>query len=95
MAAYVIANIRVTDPDGYEEYKKLSGPTLEAHGGRFLVRGGETSVLEGNWTAGRSIVLEFPDADRARAWWNSAEYAAARDIRRRTADADMVLMVGI
>ena len=95
MAAYVIANIRVTDPEGYEEYKKLSGPAIELYQGKFLVRGGETSVLEGKWAEGRSILLEFPDAERARAWWSSAEYTRAKEIRQRTAVTDMVLVEGI
>jgi uncharacterized protein (DUF1330 family) len=95
MAAYVIANIRVTDPEGYEDYKKLSGPSLQAYGGRFLVRGGETGILEGEWAPGRVVVLEFPDADRARAWWDSEEYDRARQIRHRTATADLILVQGV
>ena len=94
MPAYVIANIRVKDPEGYKEYMKLSGPALEAHGGRFLVRAGDTSVLEGNWDTGRLVVLEFPDSAKAREWWNSPGYARAREIRQRTAITDMVLVEG-
>jgi uncharacterized protein (DUF1330 family) len=95
MAAYVIASIRVTDPEGYEEYKKLSGLALEAFGGRFLVRGGDTSILEGDWAHGRVVVIEFPDSDRARAWWDSEEYDRARQIRHRTATADLILVEGV
>lgn len=95
MPAYIIANIRVKDPEGYEEYKRLSGPALAAHGGHFLVRAGETTVLEGTWSTGRLIVLEFPDSGRARAWWNSPDYVPAREIRQRTALTDMVLVEGI
>ena len=94
MPAYVIANIRVKDPEGYKEYRKLSGPALEAHGGRFLVRGGEASLLEGDWDTGRLVVLEFPNSARARAWWNSPDYVRAREIRQRTAVTDMVLVEG-
>ena len=94
MAAYVIANIRVKDSEGYKEYKKLSGPAMEAYGGRFLVRGGDTAVLEGEWEAGRVVVLEFPDSATARKWWNSPEYVRAREIRQRTALTDMVLVEG-
>jgi len=94
MPAYVIANIRVKDPEGYKEYRKLSGPALEAHGGRFLVRGGEASLLEGDWDTGRLVVLEFPDSTKAREWWNSPDYARAREIRQRTAITDMVLVEG-
>jgi len=73
---------------------KLSGPALEEHGGRFLVRGGDTTVLEGEWGSGRQVVLEFPDSTRARAWWNSPDYIRAREIRQRTAITDMVLVEG-
>ena len=95
MPAYVIANIRVNDPEGYKEYMKLSGPAMEAYGGRFLVRGGETTVLEGEWQSGRTVVLEFADSDTARAWWNSPEYVRARKIRERTAVTEMVLVEGL
>ncbi len=94
MPAYVIANIRVKDLEGYKEYMKLSGPALEAHGGRFLVRGGDTTVLEGDHDTGRVVVLEFPDSAKAREWWNSPDYVRARKIRQRTAITDMVLVDG-
>ena len=94
MPAYVIANIRVKDPEGYKEYMKLSGPALEAYGGRFLVRAGDTTVLEGDWDTGRLVVLEFPDSARARDWWHSPDYTRAREIRERTALTDMVLVEG-
>ena len=94
MPAYVIANIHVKDAEGYKEYKKLSGPAVEAYGGRFLVRGGGTEVLEGDWDTGRLVVLEFPDSTRARAWWDSPDYVRAREIRQRTAVTDMVLIEG-
>jgi len=95
MPAYVIANIHVKDAEGYKEYMKLSGPSLEAHGGRFLVRAGDTTALEGNWETGRLIVLEFPDSTTARKWWNSPDYLKAREIRERTAIADLVLVEGV
>ncbi len=94
MAAHVIVEIEVTDPIGYEEYRKLSGPAIAAHGGRFLVRGGKTETLEGNWQPKRLVVLEFPSVEHARKWWASKEYGAARAIRRRTAKTDMIVAEG-
>jgi uncharacterized protein (DUF1330 family) len=94
MPAYVIANIHVKDPEGYQEYVKLSGPALAAHGGRFVVRGGDTIALEGDWNTGRLIVLEFPDSSKAREWWNSPDYVRARKIREKTAVTDMVVVEG-
>ena len=60
MAAYVIVEIEVTDPVGYEEYKKVASATVEKYGGKYIVRGGATEVLEGNWKPKRIVVLEFP-----------------------------------
>jgi uncharacterized protein (DUF1330 family) len=95
MPAYVIASIDVHDPDGYEEYKALSTGAASAHGARFVVRGGAVDVLEGAWEAPRVVVLEFPDADAARRWWDSPEYAEARAIRQRTASTDMIVVEGL
>jgi uncharacterized protein (DUF1330 family) len=66
MAAYVIVDVDVHDPDAYEEYRRQTPATIDAYGGRFLVRGGATSVLEGNWTPKRVIVIEFPSVARAK-----------------------------
>jgi uncharacterized protein (DUF1330 family) len=95
MAAYVIVDIEVTDPAGYEEYRKLAAPAVAAFEGRFLVRGGATSTLEGNWHPHRIVLLEFPSADRARAWWSSDAYRDARAIRQRTAVTDMIIAEGV
>ena len=95
MAAYVIVDIEVTDPAGYEEYRKLAGPAVAAYGGKFLVRGGKTATLEGNWHPRRIVVLEFPSVQRAEAWWASEEYRAARAIRQRSAVTNMVVAEGI
>ena len=95
MAAYLIAEIEVHDTSGYEEYRSLAGATLSAFGGRFLVRGGNTEAIEGDWSPRRMVIIEFPSAERARAWWSSPEYRAARAIRQRTAATRMVLADGV
>lgn len=95
MAAYLIAEIDVHDRAGYEEYRKLAGTTLSAFGGRFLVRGGATETIEGGWAPQRMVVIEFPDAARARAWWVSPDYHAARAIRHRTATTRMIVADGV
>lgn len=95
MAAYVIANIKVTDPAGYEGYKKLAGPAIEACGGRYLVRRGKTDVLEGEWYPERMVVLEFDSVEKARAWWESTHYAAAKKIRQRTAISSVIIVEGM
>jgi uncharacterized protein (DUF1330 family) len=73
----------------------IVAPTVEAYGGRYIVRGGETAALEGEWQPGRVVVLEFPDSDRAKEWWNSPEYAPAKEIRQAIATTDMIVVDGV
>lgn len=94
MSAYVIVDIQITDPVGYEDYKKLTPATLTAYDGRFVVRGGSTETLEGDWPHGRIVVLEFPTVERAKEWWNSPEYAGPKVIRQRTSNTKMILVEG-
>ena len=69
MAAYVIAEIEITDPEGYKAYTQVVPATIAAYGGRFIVRGGAAEVLEGEWPSLRRVVLEFPSVEAAKAWW--------------------------
>ena len=94
MAAYIIVEVDVTDAAGYEDYKKMVPPTLTAHGGKFVVRGGACETLEGNWRPPRVVVLEFPSVARAKAWWASDEYRAAKALRQRTAKSKMIVVEG-
>ncbi len=94
MAAYVIVEINVTDPERYEEYKKCVPPSIEAYGGRFLVRGGATETLEGDWDPKRFVMLEFESVDRAKEWWGSEEYRGPRDMRWSASDARMIVVEG-
>ena len=90
----MIVDIEVTDPGGYEEYKKLAAPSVSAYGGRYLVRGGKVDVLEGRWETNRFVLLEFESAEQARRWWGSPEYGVAKGIRHRTARTKMILVEG-
>ena len=92
--AYVICDIDVTDPDAYEAYKALAGPSVAAHGGTYLVRGGATEVLEGDRTPNRVVVIEFPDGEAARGWWDSPDYREARAIRAPAATASVIVVEG-
>ena len=95
MAAYVIVEISITDPTEYEEYKKLTPAAIAAYDGRFVVRGGKTVSMEGNWQPERIVVLEFPSVARAKEWWNSDEYSKAKEIRQRTAHTKMIVVEGV
>jgi uncharacterized protein (DUF1330 family) len=94
MAAYVVVNIEVLEPESYEEYKRLAPPSIRAYGGRYIARGGAVDVREGDWTPRRLVILEFPTVEQARAWWESPEYAPAKALRQRCARADLVITEG-
>ena len=94
MPAYIIAQINVTDPTKYQEYVKLAGPAGAKHGGKFLVRGGAKTVLEGDIPFTRIVIQEFADAATAKKFYNSPEYQAARKHRVGAADFNMVILEG-
>ena len=95
MSAYIIVEIDVTDPERYEAYRKVSPGAIAANGGRFVVRGGETVVLEGDWAPKRLVVLEFPTLDAAQAFYQSPEYREARAVRAGAATLNMVAVAGV
>jgi uncharacterized protein (DUF1330 family) len=95
MSAFVIAEIAISDPDGYEKYKPLAGASVEAHGGTYRVRGGAVETLEGPAVEERIVVLEFPDAEAARDWYHSDEYGAARPLRQAASSGRMFLVEGL
>lgn len=95
MAAYVIAEVQVTDAERYEDYRKLVPASVEWYGGRFLVRGGRAELLEGDRDPQRMVILEFESFERAKAWWASEEYREARDLRQRTALSRLILVEGV
>jgi len=94
MPAYVAVQVVINDPVTYERYKKLTPGSLESFGGRFLARGGATEALEGTWKPQRFVLLEFPSVERARAWWDSPEYAEAKKLRQASASTEMLLIEG-
>jgi uncharacterized protein (DUF1330 family) len=94
MAAYIIADVRVTDPAVYEEYRRQVKATLDQYGGRFLVRGGAANQLEGGWEPQRIVVLEFESPERARAWYDSPEYQPLRRLRQSASEGRFILVEG-
>jgi len=94
MAAYVIVEVSIHDPAAYEDYKKLTPVAVAAYGGKFVVRGGQAEILEGDWQPERIVVLEFPSVERAKEWWNSEMYTAARMIRQLAASTKMIVVQG-
>ena len=95
MAAYVIAEIDVTDPQLFQEYAKGVPATIGAYNGKYVIRGGAVETKEGGWNPARIVVLEFPSMDQARKWYHSPEYAPALAIRLRAANAKVILVEGV
>jgi uncharacterized protein (DUF1330 family) len=95
MPAYVIVETDVTDPERYEQYKVASPGAIAAGGGRFLVRGGDLVVLEGDWQPSRLVVLEFEDLAAAKRWYESEIYQRAKKLREGAAHLRMVAVQGV
>jgi uncharacterized protein (DUF1330 family) len=95
MPAYVIVETDIHDLEQYEQYKAASPAAVAGGGGRFVVRGGELAVLEGDWEPTRLVVLEFEDLDAVKRWYDSPEYQAARELREGAANLRMVAVQGV
>jgi uncharacterized protein (DUF1330 family) len=96
MAAYVIADVKVSKPDQYEQYRALSPGAISAAGGKFIVRGGRHETLEGTWRPGRVVVLEFPTFQQAKDFYESELYRAARRVRAgATEQFNLIVVEGI
>jgi uncharacterized protein (DUF1330 family) len=92
--AYLVVDAKSTDPERMVEYRRLSSIAVDKFGGRFLVRGGAYEVLEGQWQPQRLVVIEFESRERAKAFYDSPEYVAARQARAGVSSFDMVLVEG-
>ncbi|MDP6822001.1 MAG: DUF1330 domain-containing protein [Dehalococcoidia bacterium] len=95
MSVYIIADIEIKDEAAYREYQALVPATIEMYGGKYLVRGGEATVVEGDWATNRVVVLEFPDAETAQRWATSPEYAPVAEIRHRAANSKAIIVEGV
>ena len=94
-SAYIIANVSVTNPDQYAEYRKLSSIAAQTYGAEFCVRGGAVEVLEGDWKPDRVVILKFPSLAQARAYYHSVEYTAAIEARQGASVMRMVVVEGV
>jgi len=95
MPAYVISDLKILDPVAIEAYRTRAAPSIRRHGGRYLVRNGPFEVLEGDWTPRSLVIVEFPDMERARAWYRSADYAAALEVRDQALSRNLILVDGV
>ena len=94
MAAYMIAEVSVADPEAYEEYKPLAAASIAVSAGTYLVRGGAVESLEGEPVSGRVVVIRFESLEAARDWYNSDEYQAALPLRQAAAQSRVFLVEG-
>ena len=95
MSGYIIANVQVTNPTQYEEYKKWSSAAMQATGAEVCVRGGKVEVLEGDWSPERIVILKFPTFESAKAFYEVPEYLKAREARAGAAIMRMVVVEGL
>ena len=95
MSAYIIATIEVTDPEKFEVYRGQVPATIEKHGGRYLVRGGEVSVVEGDQPERRTVVLEFDSLEKAKGWYYSDDYAGPKELRIASTISNVMIVDGV
>jgi len=95
MPAFVIVETNVSDPEQYERYKEAAPGSIAAYGGRYVARGGELAVFEGDWDPARLVILEFPDLETAKRWYASEEYGEARTLREGAAKLNVVAVEGL
>ncbi len=95
MAAYIIATIEVTDPEQFEVYRGQVPATIEKHGGRYLARGGEVSVVEGDQPERRTVVLEFDSLEKAKGWYYSDDYAGPKELRIASTISNVMIVEGV
>jgi uncharacterized protein (DUF1330 family) len=95
MSAYVIAEIEVTDPAAYEDYRKQVPGVVEKYKGKFIVRGGRIESMEGGWAPKRMVVVEFPSMEQALKWYRSADYAPLIKLRQKASRGWLVIVEGI
>ena len=93
MTAYVIANLHeVTDPETYQEYARLAGPTIAKHQGKMVILGKDITAVEGSWTGNQVLIVEFPNRAAFEGWYASDEYKPLIDMRKSSLIADVIVI---
>lgn len=95
MPTYLLAEIEVTNPEGYKGYTATVAESIQKYGGRFLTRGGPVHPLEGDWPERRRVLIEFPTLEAAKTWWDSPEYAKPKSLRRANSNGRLILLEGV
>ena len=95
MAAYLIGDIEITDTETYDKYRAGVPATVAAYGGKFLVRGGQGEVIEGEWHPRRLVLLEFESMEKAKAWYSSPEYSELLKLRHSASNGNLIFVDGV
>lgn len=95
MAAYLIADLDIHDPDLAAEYRQQVTPLVAKHGGKYIVRGGDVKVLEGGWGPGRLVVIEFPSVETAQAFYDDPAYRPVMEMRQQSSRGGLVMVEGL
>lgn len=95
MTAYLIADLDIHDPDLAAEYRRQVTPLVAKHGGKYVARGGDVTVLEGGWAPGRLVIIEFPDAEAAQAFYDDPAYRPVMEIRQQSSTGGLVIVEGM
>ena len=95
MAAYLIADLTITDPEGFRAYQQRVGATLDPYGGTFLVRGGAHETMEGDWHPQTLVILQFDSVAQVWRWYQSPEYMALSDLRKQSAMTQAIVVEGV
>ena len=95
MAYYLVADMSITDPELFAEFAEAVPATVQQYGGRYLIRGGELEVAQGDWTPNRLVVIEFESVDQAKAWYDSPEYEGPKQTLARSSKSNFVFIEGV
>ncbi len=95
MPAYIISDVTIRDAEAFETYRTRTAASIARHDGRYVVRGGSIKQLEGDWSPRAIVIAEFPDLERARAWYRSPEYAHALEARDQALSRNLILVDGV
>jgi uncharacterized protein (DUF1330 family) len=95
MSAYIIVQINITNKDAYKEYLKQVTPIAEKYGGEYIIRGGKSKTMLGNWDYERTVVIKFPSYDIAMKWYSSEEYAPVKKIRENNSNGNLIIIEGL
>ena len=94
MSAYIIVDLEITNPKKFQKYRELVSPLVQVYGGKYVVRGGKSEVLEGDWQPNRLVVLEFDSEAEAKKFWNSDDYKPVKQLRHESANSNIVMVDG-